>query len=175
MRLKHYQLEDIIEGSIQRGVSPDIAAAHVISPDESKQLESDLLRVSISGKQIKRYQPWEADQFIIYTSRTTDITKYPKTANFLEKYKKDNSCREVREGKHPWYSLHRPRNPEIFSSPKFIGLTTTKTIELIYDETDNIFVTDAMYVFRLKEGFNPWVCMAILSSKAFLFFYRVAN
>ncbi len=174
-RKQNIAVQDILEGEIQRGVSPDVAPAHVISEDESLSLESEILRPSISGSQIKRYQPWKVDQSIIYTTRLTDIKKYPKVAKRLEAFKDRNTCREVEDKKHPWYSLHRPRNPEIFSSPKFIGLTTSKTIELIYDEKDSVFVTDAMYVFKIKLEFNPMVCMAVFSSKAFLFFYRIAN
>jgi len=78
-------------------------------------------------------------------------------------------------GKHPWWSLHRPRDPAIFQSPKFIGLTTTKTIELVYDPDHNAFVTDAMYVMSLQDEYDPWAFMAILQSKTFLFLYRVSN
>ena len=175
VRRSNILLQEILQGEIQRGISPDVAAAHVVSKQEASSLEKELLRPSVSGSQIKRYHPWKIDQYLIYTSRSTDLKKYPKIAKRLEQYKNLNTCREVIEGKHPWYSLHRPRNPEIFNSPKFIGLTTAKTLELIYDESDSVFVTDAMYVFCLKPEFNPLVCMAILSSKAFLFFYCVAN
>ncbi len=175
IRKNHILLQDILQAEIQRGVSPDVASANVVSVNEMSNLDAELLRPSVSGSQIKRYQPWKIDQYIIYTTRSTDLKKYPKTAKRLEQYKDKNTCREVEDGKHPWYSLHRPRNPEIFASPKFIGLTTAKTIELIYDESNSIFVTDAMYVFNIKPEFNPLVCIAILSSKAFLFFYRIAN
>jgi hypothetical protein len=75
----------------------------------------------------------------------------------------------------PWWALHRPRDPQIFASPKFIGLTTSKRVEVIYDSDASIYVTDAMYVFRLLPEHNPWACMAIIQSKLFLFLYHVAN
>ena len=177
LREQHLSLETIIEGAIQRGVSPDVKEAHIVSVNDAKKigLEKDLLRKSISGPQIKRYQPWKSDQLIIYTSKTTKIRDYPITEDYLKKFKDLNSCQEVIEGNHPYWALHRPRNPDIFKSPKFIGLTTSKTIEIIYDENSSLFVTDAMYVFTIKEKINPWVLMAILHSKLFLFLYRVAN
>jgi hypothetical protein len=177
LRSVHSPLERALENRIERGVSPDIAAAHVVSAADvkAKRLEKDILRTSISGSQIRCYQDWTCDQFIIYTSRETEIRRYPHAEKYLRSFKHLNTCKEVTENKHPWWSLHRPRDPEIFTSPKFIGLTTTKTIELVYDEESSAYVTDAMYVFRLKPRFDPWASMAILQSKLFLFLYRVAN
>ena len=103
------------------------------------------------------------------------MRKFPNVFKFLEDHRHLNTCREVQEGKHPWWALHRPRDPEIFQSPKFIGLTTTKTIEMIFDEQDNLFVTDAMYVFSSKLDLCPWAFMAVMQSKLFLFLYREAN
>jgi hypothetical protein len=54
-------------------------------------------------------------------------------------------------------------------------VTTSKSIELIYDPSDSIYVTDAMYVFKIAPECDPWACLAILQSKLFLFLYRVEN
>lgn len=177
LRHQHTPLEKVLRDRIERGVSPDTAAAHVVSVLEAKtkHLEEDLLRPSVSGSQVRRYQPWVPDQFIIYTSRQTPLHRYPHVERYLRSFKHLNTCKEVIEKKHTWWSLHRPRDPDIFSAPKFIGLTTTKAIELIFDESASIYVTDAMYVFGLKPGIDPWTCMAVLHSKLVLFLYRVAN
>jgi hypothetical protein len=170
-------LKQFVSGVIQRGVSPDVVAAHVVSKSEAKRLklETDLLRPSVSGTQIKRYRDWKSDRFIIYTSRETEIKKFPRALKFLEQFRSKKTCKEVEDGKHPWWALHRPRDPQIFASPKFIGLTTSKTIELIHDPTASLFVTDAMYVFCLVPGVDPLAFMAIMQSKLFLFLYRVSN
>ena len=177
IRRRHFPLKSAIEGEIQRGVTPDVAAAHVISTTEARaaKIERALLRASVSGSQIKRYHSWHVDQWIIYTTRDTQIRQFPDALAHLERYRDLNTCPEVTEGKHPWWALHRARNPEIFEAPKFIGLTTSKTIELIYDAETSAFVTDAMYVFRVRSEFDPWATMAVLQSKLFLFLYRVAN
>ena len=170
-------LADLIAGTIQRGVSPDVAAAHVVALKEARAefLEKGLLRPSISGERIKRYKPWESDRFILYTTRDTPIADYPHCYARLKKFRRMNTCKEVKEGKHPYWALHRPRDAEIFRSPKIIGITTSKAIELIYDESASLFVTDAMYVFSLKPRQDPYACLAVLQSKLFLFLYRVAN
>jgi hypothetical protein len=177
LRREHLLLQQVLEGNIQRGVSPDVVTAHVISraDAEAAMLEDALLRPSVSGAQIKRYRNWASDQYIIYTTRSTQMHQFPNVGKYLAKYKHLNTCKEVLQGKHPWYSLHRPRDPQIFVSPKFIGLTTSKTIELIYDNNASLYVTDAMYLFTLASQYDPLAVMAILQSKMFLFLYRVAN
>lgn len=170
------KLSEWIIGDIERGVSPDYAPAHVI-PHQlgSINIEEEICRVGISGKQIKRYMPWHPDQTIIYTTRETPIKNYPNALDHLSKFRSNNTCREVKEGKHPWWALHRPRNPAIFKSPKFIGLTTTRRIELIYDADRNLVVTDAMYVFRTNHLIDPMLVLAVLQSRFFQFLYRIAN
>ncbi|MDD5676809.1 MAG: N-6 DNA methylase [Kiritimatiellae bacterium] len=177
LQKNHSPLSRFISGAIQRGVSPDVVAAHVVSEDEAKalKLEVEVLRLSVSGSQIKRYRNWKADQFIIYTSHETQIKNYPRVLKHLEQFKNQNTCKEVEEGKHPWWCLHRPRNPQIFTSPKFVGLTTSKTIELVYDPDASVCATDAMYVFSTVSGVDPWAFMAMMQSKLFLFLYRVPN
>jgi hypothetical protein len=177
MREKHGMLSRILENGIQRGISPDVAGAHVVSENiiKEQQLEPELLKPSISGGQIKRYQDWVIDQFLVLTTRETAIKKFPNILNYLQSFKHLNSCPEVKKGTHPWWALHRPRSSQIFSSPKIIGLTTSKTIELIFDEDQSVYVTDAMYVFQPAKHLDPWVVMAVMQSKLFLFLYRVAN
>ena len=177
LRGLHGSLKDVLEGQIQRGVSPDVVSAHVISFNDAKleNLERAVLRSSVSGSQIKRYSEWHSDQYILYLTRSTLIRDFPRAFKYLEGFKRLNTCKEAAAGKHPWWSLHRPRDPAIFESPKFIGLTTSKSIELIYDADSSIYVTDAMYVFALRPEFDPWACIAVLQSKLFLFLYGIAN
>jgi type I restriction-modification system DNA methylase subunit len=177
LREAHRSLAQAVQGTIQRGVSPDVAAAHVVDDEtvEAEKLESELLRPSVSANQVRRYHRPQRDQFIIYTTRTSPLGKCPNIERHLRGFKHLNTCKEVPAGKHPWWALHRPRDPAIFRSPKLIGLTTTKTIEIVYDEHGSYTVTDAMYVLTLVEGEDPWAFMAVMQSKLMLFLYRVAN
>jgi hypothetical protein len=177
LRRKHVALKDMLIGEIQRGVSPDVIDAHLLSRQDAvdKGLEKRLLRPSISGAQIKRYCPWRADRVLVYTTRDTDLSSFPNVRAHLSAYRDRITCPEVRDSKHPWYSLHRPRDPAIFKSPKFIGLTTARTIEVIYDEEKSLYVTDAMYLFAVRPEYDPWSLMAVLHSRLFLFLYGVAN
>jgi hypothetical protein len=82
----------------------------------------------------------------------------------------------VKEGKHPWYSLHRPRNPSIFKPPKFIGLTTTKKICIALDEF-GYYASDALYLFKIKKlnSIQEHFFLGILHSKFFQFLYQLST
>jgi len=167
----------LVDGRIERGVSPDIVGAHVVTPETARQLgiEPALLRPGLSGRAIRRFQPPVADQVLLYTTRETPIERYPNAQGWLNQWVPRNTCREVAEGKHPAWALHRPRNPSIFKSPKFIGLTTSKTFEVVYDAAGDLYVTDAMYVFRTRADLDPRVLLGLIHSRLMLFLYRVAN
>lgn len=177
LRRRWPPLSNCLEGTIERGVSPDVVSAHVVSPAEARKLklERGLLRPSISGEQIKRYHPWSVDQFIIYTRHDTRIADYPRCLAHLQRFRHNNTCKEVAQRKHPWWALHRPRDPAIFAAPKLIGLTTTRTIALALDEADSLWVTDAMYVFRPTSAISPKALMGVMHSSVFRFLYAVAN
>ena len=171
------QLVDVLAAAIERGVTPDVVEAHIFSRKsvKAKKIEPALLRKSVSGTQVRRYNAWHSDQLLLYTHRDLRIQSYPKAYEHLREFRSQITCKEVKAGKHPWWALHRARKPEIFGSPKFVGLTTTPRVEVIYDERDNLCVTDAMYVFRPKEGIDPWGLMALMHSRVFLFLYQVSN
>lgn len=177
LRKKYSLFWDAVNGEIQRGVSPDVVDMHVLTKAQQRKekLEPEILRKSLSGVQIKRYQPWKSDQYIIYVTTEAEFAGNPRAARYIRKFRHLNTCEEVEGKKHPWWRVHRPRKPEIFDSPNFIGLTTNKTIELVYDEKDSLYVTDAMCVFALKQHIDPWAALAVLQSKLFLFLYRVTN
>jgi predicted type IV restriction endonuclease len=178
-RLRHRcpTLASLIDGRIERGVSPDMVGAHVLTAEKAQELdlEGALLRPSLSGRALRRFQPPVADQVLLYTTRDTPIERHPNAQGWLNQWAHRNSCREVAAGKHPSWALHRPRDPSIFKSPKFIGLTTSKTFEVVFDATDDLYVTDAMYVFRIRAGLDPRVVLGLMHSRLLLFLYQVAN
>ncbi|MGB7532429.1 MAG: N-6 DNA methylase, partial [Halobacteriota archaeon] len=180
-RLKgnHIKFKSIIDGEIQRGISPDYLEAFVIDDWKAKKekLEPEVLRKVVLGQHISRYGSIDSSMLIIYLTRKDDIKKYPNVKNHLAQYRDKITCREVAEGKHPWFSLHRPRNPEIFKSPKFIGLTTTRKIYVAFDEISDFYATDALYLFRLRRGLgiSHQFVLGVLHSKFFEFLYQIST
>ena len=83
------RFKDVLSGNIERGVSPDVVAAHVLTQEDraSRLLERQLLRPSVSGPKIKRYHAWNVDQFIVYTTRSTPIKEFPKALDHLSRFR----------------------------------------------------------------------------------------
>jgi predicted RNA methylase len=171
--------QEIIDGKIQRGISPDYAKAFIVENEvaNQEQIEGDVLRPVVLGKHISRYGAIDSSTSIIYLTREDDIRKYPNTRAHLSKYRDRITCREVAEGKHPWFALHRPRNPAIFEAPKFIGLTTTRQICVALDEEVGYYATDALYLFRIRPSLSiqERFVLGVLHSTCFQFLYQVAS
>ncbi|MFA5833294.1 MAG: N-6 DNA methylase [Bacteroidota bacterium] len=175
LKKKFTSFNEIVEGEIQRGISPDYAKAFVISSKEaaSKKIEKKILKRLVLGKHILRYTNIQTSDLIIYLTSKDNIDDYPNAKAHLTEFRKYITCREVAEGKHPWYALHRPRNPDIFLTNKFVGLTTTKKLCLTFDD-EGYYATDALYVFKTKVGINEKAILAVLHSKIFQFLYDTA-
>ena len=171
-------LADLVDDfGIQRGVTPDVAEAHILTPEEaqSKHIEDAVLRNTLRGEDIKAFRPAMATRKIIYTTGQTDPKKAPHAIKHLETFKSRITCKEVIGGKHAWWRLHRPRDAGIFNRPKIIGLTTTRNIELVWDRDLSMVVTDAMYVFAPRKAVPAEYLLGLMQSKPFADFYRLAN
>jgi len=177
LRRKLKPLKEGLARPIARGVTPDCVRAHVLSDSDRRRsaIEEEVLRPSVSGKTISRDGHCRQDQWIVYTAKGMDIDRYPNALQYLNQYRDQIRCREVAAGKHPWWALHRPRNPVVFDSPKLIGVTTSTVIRLGLDRDQNLFVTDAMYVLHPKPEMDLPCLLAVMESRAFLFLYRMAN
>jgi hypothetical protein len=171
-------LADLIDDfGIQRGVTPDVIEAHILTSEEAKaeRIEGGVLRDTLRGEDIKAFMPATATRRIIYTTSEVDPKKIPHALKHLAKFKARITCKEVKDGKHPWWRLHRPRVPAIFNRAKIIGLTTTRKVELVWDRDSSLVVTDAMYVFAPRAGVPPEFLLGLMQSKPFADFYRLAN
>jgi adenine-specific DNA-methyltransferase len=93
----------------------------------------------------------------------------------MEAFRNRLACKEILTGKHPWWSLHRSRDPEIFVSPKFIGVTTSRKIEVVYDKDEHLVVTDACYVFKVCGQYDYRFVLGLLHSALFAWCYRTTN
>lgn len=176
-KLCHDKLIDVVdEDGIQRGVSPDLKEAFLVTAAEAKQagLETSVLKkVLTGGRQVKRYFIDHPDLQLIYTQRTTDLRALPKIRAFIDGFRDSITCKEVEKGKHSIYALHRAREEKIFlKKTKLIGVITEDEIVLALDDQQT-FVTDGLYTFAVEPGIDIRYVMGILNSRLFVFLYRL--
>jgi hypothetical protein len=175
--IPHKPLRAFIDrDGIQRGVSPDLKEAFIVSTSTASQhnLEmSNLRRVLTGGRQVKRFFIDHSDLWLIYTNRNDDFSKLPNICTYIDKFVDSITCKEVIQKKHPLYCLHRPRKERIFlKERKLIGVITCDKIALAIDETQT-FVTDGLYLFATIKEINEKYLMGILNSTLFVFAYRL--
>jgi type I restriction-modification system DNA methylase subunit len=99
------------QDGIQRGVSPDLKEAFIVSSATAhdRNLEGSKLRnILTGGRHVKRFFIDHPDLRLIYTTRNDDFSKLPNICAFIDTFRESITCREVSQGKHPLYSLHRP-------------------------------------------------------------------
>ncbi len=169
--------EFVDEDGIQRGVSPDLKEAYLVSSELAKQFKlekSHLRNVLTGGKQVKRFHINYPDLQLIYTKRDSDFKAIPNICSFINQYKSKITCKEVKEGKHSLYALHRAREEKIFNkSEKLVGVITEDEIIVSIDR-NKTFVTDGLYLFGVKNIDIKYL-MGILNSKLFVFLYRLTT
>jgi CBS domain-containing protein len=175
--VRHEKLKSLVdEDGIQRGVSPDLKEAFLVTAEVAAKagLEKGALRkVLTGGRQVKRYFIDHPDLLLIYTQRTTNLQNLPKIRAFIDQYRTSITCKEVEQGKHSLYALHRAREERIFlKKEKLIGVITEDEIVLAIDEQQT-FVTDGLYTFALLNEVNTYYVMGILNSRLFVFIYRL--
>ncbi|HZL19987.1 MAG TPA: N-6 DNA methylase [Polyangia bacterium] len=174
---EHPKLESMLEGEVQRGVTPDLLEMVTVSGSDvaAMKLESEALRPLVLGRHVRRYGTLVSDDWLIYLTRTSKLSHYPNVSAHMGAFRSQLTCSEIRQGKHPWYALHRPRDEAIFRRAKFIGLTTTRSVELVYDPDGKYYPTDALYVFSMKPSLKiaPEVVLAVMQSRLFRCLYQV--
>jgi len=164
------------EDGIQRGVSPDLKKAFIVDGEtvRKNKLERNKLRpVLTGGKHVKRYYLEDQDLWLIYTLHTDNPREFPNICDFINKYRHEITCPEVKENKHPFYSLHRPREERIFLKPeKLLGVITEDEIKVALDNS-SYFATDGLYVFGTNKNVDVHYLMSILNSSLFIYIYRL--
>jgi type I restriction-modification system DNA methylase subunit len=176
-KIKTTPLQEMVdEDGIQRGVSPDLKEAFLVNKETAKRLNleaSKLRKVLTGGKQVKKYFIEEPDILLIYTRRNDNFKEIPNICKYIDKFKEEITCKEVKQNKHPIYALHRAREERIFlKEEKLIGVITGDAIILALDR-DKYFVTDGLYLFGVRKHINIKYLMGVLNSKLFVFIYRL--
>lgn len=161
---------------IQRGVSPDLKEAFIIENETAQlfQIEEEYLKeVFTGGRDIKKFSANTSSKYLIYTTRNDDFENLPGVCAFIDTYKDRIKCKEVSQGKHPVYALHRPREKEIFlKKEKIVGVITEDQIVVAVDEKER-FATDAVYLFSPIIEYNIHYLVGLLNSSLYSFLYSL--
>lgn len=177
--IKHTSLNDLVdEDGIQRGVSPDLKEAFIVSDDIVKKhsLEKEVLKAVLTGGQhVKRYYVLHPKLWLIYGTNSQNISQYTNIKRYIDSFKNDITCKEVKLGKHSLYSLHRARNENIFlKSTKLLGVITSDKL-IISKDIEQTYATDGLFLFALKDNNHTNYILGVLNSKLLVYLYRLIS
>lgn len=171
------RLSDFVDSDgIQRGVSADNKDVFVISQDlaVTENIEADYLKpVVVGGVHLSPFYINSDLPLLIYITRNTPIDDIPCIIDRINRYSSIITCSEVKEGKHPIYALHRPREQQIFTKEsKIIGVITADRPKVAVDMMQR-FAMDGAYIFGPKHSVDPYYLTGVLNSDFMAKIYRV--
>lgn len=147
-------IDKISSNGIKKGV-------FVLDKNEKKFSER-IVKEYFKNSDIYKYQTNNAsNKYIIYSTKKTDIKKYPKTYNHLLKFKRKILEKRWKESV-PWFSLVRPRNETIFKSEKIVSPQRSLTNMFGYN-SQNWYAGSDVFFITLKSD-----CMNIILMKYLL-------
>ena len=137
--------------------------AFFVTPEEAKteNLETRICKRVVFADEMERYGRPIPRYLVIYLTSQDTISDFPNIQKRLEPFKPILNDR-AEAGLRPWYSLHRPRNPQIYeTSPKILVqdirnlalkrriVATLDTRSLYADHTVNV-VTPKDHEYDMK-------------------------
>ena len=168
----------IDDDGIQRGISPDLKEAFIVNEDiiNERKLEKEFIKRTVTGGvDVKRYYTIDSDKFLFYLTKENDPSDFPNIYKYIEEYLPRITCKEVIQGKHPFYTLHRARNKNIFEKEsKVLGVITGDRIITSIDEV-KIYPTDGLYLFNSNSKISNKYLSAFLNSKISTYLYRLLS
>ena len=142
---------------------------------ERKGFEQDMIKPMLAGKDIDCYETHWDEIYIIYSTKDTQTPDHPITYQYLEPHEEVLSKkRETRKGLIPWYSLHWPRNRELFLGPKIVMRQTSDRIRATYDDSD-YYALDSVILLKLNPAidYSYLFVLAIMNSSLNNFIYML--
>ena len=161
---------------IQRGASADNKDVFVLPKKLAalEHLENEFLHpVVTGGVHLKPFQISDDLPLLIYTNRETAVHLIPNIVNWVERHASKITCKEVQQGKHPIYALHRPRDERLFErKQKLLGVITADRPKVAVD-TEQLYAMDGVFVLSPKDGIDAYYLAGILNSSVMARIYRV--
>ncbi|WP_193582553.1 Eco57I restriction-modification methylase domain-containing protein [Laribacter hongkongensis] len=161
---------------IQRGVSADNKDVFVMPgvQAQSEHLEAAFLKkVVTGGVHLKPFEIYGNLPLLIYTTRDTRPELIPNIIDWVGRNASKITCKEVQQGKHPIYALHRPRDQGIFErGEKILGVITADRPKVAVD-TERLFALDGIFVLSPAKDVNAYYLAGLLNSNVMARIYRV--
>jgi len=168
-------LGEYVDGRFYSGIKTGFNEAFVVDQTTRDRLISEapairrLIKPWLRGRDLKRWVVKWSNQYALYIPWDFPIKKYPAILRHLEWFKEQLSERpEVREGRHPWYTMSRyaADYADEFDKPKIVYPDIAKTPQFAYDGS-GAYGGNTMYILPTDELY----LLGVLNSRVVEFFY----
>ncbi len=132
--------------------------------------ERKYLTIFYKNSHIKRYRCEEvSDRELLYITKDNRLEELPNISKHLLRYKKIlENKRETIQGRLPWYSLHWPRERDIFTGEKIVAPQRSRENVFAYTDREWFASADVYYITRKTEGrLSLKYILALLNSKLY--------
>lgn len=169
-----------LSSRISAGIATGRDKIFVISREIGKDLEPELLRPCIRGKDISRYRAHDAGLQIIMPylpsgqnrPELIDLADFPKARAYLEEHRKELEARHcVRTWQKTWYDIHDPWTLDVTRVTKILVPDVARSNRFALD-TDGFCPLHSAY-YILPKGVDPTYLTAVLNSSPIEFLVRL--
>ncbi|KLI56217.1 methyltransferase [Brachyspira hyodysenteriae] len=159
-----------------------IVKSYSKSLDKEIEIEADILKKFLVGKDIKRYaniipDKWilfpyklNGDSVVLYTENEIK-SQFPKAWEYLKENKKELEIREHGKFKNTWWQYSRPQNLTEFECKKISIPYMSDKPQATWDN-DCLYHNTKIHSISFKEDvkYNPYYILALINSKLFNFY-----
>ncbi len=129
-------------------------------------LEPEVLVPVAEAQNVQRYT-LQADEFVIYTDGSFDISEKPAVESYLSQFEEILADRaECNRGLYPWWRLQRPRNRNKLLSGEriLVPLYATKN-RFSYSRETVVGMTDVYIIFPTEKNYRAPFLSTVLNSR----------
>lgn len=171
-------LKDIDGVVIKRGVTTGYDPAFIINEEIKQQLNDEIVKPLLKGREIKKYQLRNSEMFLIFTRKGIDIKKHPSVKAHLSHFKSDLTPRQNdsqiggrKPGDYEWYEIQdNTAYYRLFDSNKIIWPLTADQWGFALD-TEKHFLTSGAFLL-VSEKYSLKTLLALLNSKVLQYYFR---
>jgi len=171
MRESGKKFKEYVGGEIHYGVKTGLNEAFIIDKEEKERLidkdksSKDIIKPLLKGDDVRKYEMYYRNRYIIFSRRGIDIKKYPAVLDRLKNFKDDlkptpSDKRGRKPGSYKWYELQDTVDYyKCFEKPKIVYPVVGKEQRFVIDKK-GYYSNDKTFIVPRED----WTLVAVLNS-----------
>jgi adenine-specific DNA-methyltransferase len=161
------RLEDLAR--VEKGPETGRNDIFVMARERAKELgiEPEVCRCLIKGRHIAPFLVTPSNEALLYLDGRSDIERFPRALAYLVAHRGELLRRaDCRDGRYPWWRLHRPRSTALANAPaKLVVPYRAAAPMFAVDETFALNDGGDVRFLIPNEGVDPYFLCGVLNSR----------